>query len=431
MPRYFRQDLQDEASFSEPPTEPLEGLQPLRRSRWEAPMRAQDRVPAVSRRILMQIPMGQRRNPGWRFTSGAPSAANPVAYGVGRAQLTSGHVLRASILYIPSGGVGGDIVTPDEARGTISLDITWTAEDATTETDTIEIDLPASTNDNFEALTGAGEGFGELLARRVTIIPPVDFTDAAEANRWTASPTVEIDAFQIGGSRVVDFVLYEVPYQATYESDDTTWASHLFALEDLDSPSQAASNRPRTRRSETSPDGNPRGGTRLTMDVAREQRERFGPCLLTWGNYTEDAATATVGLQALQRVGSGANLVNLFDASLTAYDATREGLSVSCGGYARPYRDNNGQILGTEDAAAAIPVVFRVYGDATAAVRVRLMTSESSWVEVEMSTTTQWYEGWGYLHVGINPSEQTVAQVFVDGAQTVDVLGFELQLLRP
>ena len=85
---------------------------------------------------------------------------------------------------------------------------------------------------------------------------------------------------------------------------------------------------------------------------------------------------------------------------------------------------------------AAVPVVWRVYGAAKHPCRLRLMTAEHSWVEVELSTSGGWHEGWGWLTVGINPSDPVVAQVFVDaiGASggsvpAVDVLGFELELM--
>lgn len=429
MARYWNQDLRGEGDHATPPTEPLEGLQPLRRDRWEAVMRGQDKVCVTSRRVVMQVGCGTAT--GWRFTSGAPSEGAQIAYGVCRARLTSGCFLRGSVLFEPAGGVGGDTATPDLAGGSVHMDLTWTAEDTTTETDEIDVSFPTSILDDFDEATGDGEAWGHLYRLDFDILPPVDLTDDAEANRWTISPTVAIDAYQVGGPRIVDFVLYEVPYGVTFESDDTEWSSHVFATGDVDDASQASSPRPRTRRSETSPDGNPRGGTRLTMDVAREQRLRFGPSLLTWGNYQEDTSTFNTGLVALTRTGSSSNLVGLFDSSMTAYDADREGLSVSCGGYARPYRDTNGHVLGTEDAEAAVPVVFRVYGSSDAStVRLRLMTADHSWVEVELTTTTGWHEGWGWLKVGINPSDPVVAQVFVDGPQDAEVFGFQLELMR-
>ncbi len=392
-------------------------------------MRAQDSIPVTTRKPVIQASVGPAS--GWRFVSGAPSASAEIPYLVGRARLTSGCFLRCSVLWAPSGGVGGDTVTPDLAGGTLHLDVTWTAEDTTTETYEVEVEFAASIRDDFDAASAAGEAWGEIYRTDIDITPPVDLDDEAEANRWTISPTVEIDGYQIGGTRLIDVVFYEVPHGVTYESDDTEWASHVFATGDISAPSQSSSNRPRTRRSETSPDGNPRGGTRQTMAVAREQRLRFGPCLLKWGNYQETTSGASTGLVSLDRTGSSSNLVGLFDSTMTAYDADREGLSVSCGGYARPYRDNNGHVLNNEDAEAAVPVVFRVYGEATSGTpRVLLMTAEHSWVEVEMSTTIGWHEGWGWLKVGINPSDPVVAQVFVDGAQTVEVYGFELELMR-
>ncbi len=431
MARYWRQDISGLGAPATPSAEPLGGLTPLDRSRWEAPMRGQDRVAPTSRRVVMQVSAGA--DAGWRFVSGAPTAGAQIAYGVGRARLTSGCFLRGSVLFLPSGGVGGDTVTPDLAEGTLRLIVTWTAEDATTETHTVNVDLPVSADETFDVASGNGAAWGELRSLQFTLQPPVDLSDDAEANRWSISPTVEIDAYQVGGSRIVDLCLYEEPVQVCMESDDTTWTSHIFGVGDVDAATQAASVRPITRRSETTPDGNPRGGTRQVMDVAREQRERFGPLLCAWGNYQEVTSTATVGLVGLSRVGSATNMVGLFDVTQTGYDATREGLSVSCGGYARDYRGNSGHLLGAEDAEAVIPVVFRVYGEVDGTpgptARIRLHTSDHSWVEVELTTTAGWHEGWGQLKVGINPSDPIVAQVFVDGDETVEIYGFTLQRL--
>lgn len=394
-------------------------------------MRAQDTVATVGRRVIMEVNCGAVRTGGWRFTSGGPSSSDSteVAYGLGRARLTSGNFLRASVLFLPSGGVG-QTATPTDAFGRIRLRITWTAEDATVETHDVDLELVASTNEDFDELTGDGAAFGELRELSTVITPPVDLTDDAEANRWTISPTVEIEAYMVGAPRIVDFCVHETPWSVVMESDDTSWTSHVFATGTIDAESQVASQRPRLRRSETSPDGNPRGGTQHTVAVAREQRQRFGPALLSWGHYQETTSSATTGLVALQRTGSAANLVGLFDETQTAYDADREGLSVACGGYARGYRDTNGHLLGVEDAEAAIPVVFRLYGTASAACRVRLMTSESSWVEVTVTTgANAWHEGWGWLKVGINPSDVRVAQVFVDGDADVEVYAFSVERL--
>ena len=429
MARYFKQDIQGESDPSTPPYDPLGGLQSMRRDRWEAPMRAQDTVATVGRRVILEASAGAAS--GWRFNSGGPSSSDTaeVAYAVGRSRLTSGNFLRASVLFLPSGGVG-QTATPTEAFGRLRLRITWTAEDATTETHDVDIELVASTNEDYDELTGAGAAFGELRELSTTITPPVDLTDDAEANRWTVSPTVDVEVYMVGAPRVVDFCLHETPHQVVMESDDASWASHIFATEAIDAESQAASQRPRLRRNETSPDGNPRGGTQQTLSVAREQRSRFGPALLSWGHYQEATSSATAGLVALQRAGSAANLVGLFDASQTAYDPDREGLSVSCGGYARGYRDTNGHLLGTEDTEAAIPVVFRLFGTATASCRVRLMTADHSWVEVTVGPgTNDWYEGWGWLKVGLSPSDVRVAQVFVDGNATVSVLAFSVERL--
>ena len=436
MARYWRQDITGLGAPATPPVGPLGGLQPLSRARWESPMRGQDRVGVTSRRVVMQI--GAGADTGWRFVSGAPDPDTQVAYGVSLSQLTSGCLLRGSVLYLPSGGVGlspAEIAAgnpPEEGGGTLRLIVTWTADDATTETHTVNVDLPVSVEEEFEVATGNGAAWGELRSLQFALRPPVDFADDAEANRWTVSPTVEIDAYQVGGSRIVDFCLYEEPVQICMESDDTDWTSHVFGVGDVDASTQAASVRPRTRRSETTPDGNPRGGTRHTMDVAREQRERFGPMLCAWGNYQEATGDEDTGLVGLSRVGSASSMVGLFDVTQTAYDADREGLSVSCGGYARDWRGNSAGLLGTEDAEAVIPVAFRVYGEVTGVsgtARIRLHTSDHSWVEVELTTTVGWHDGWGQLKVGINPSDPIVAQVFVDGDETVEVYGFTLQRL--
>jgi hypothetical protein len=421
LARYWRQDISESGEAFTPPTDTLEGLQPMRRDPWEIVMRSQDTTCTIGRRVLAESGVGPVSDGQWRFDTGQPSSGAELDFHRCNVRLTPGSMLQVSVLYLPSGGVDGTPNNPDGAMGRLRLQLTWTADDATTETQDYDIALPNSTNDNFDELSGAGAAWGELRELSLVIIPPVDLTDDAEGNRWTISPQVECHTVYMGGARVVDFCIFERPYQAVMESDDTEWCSHVFATGDMEAASGAASQRPRERRSETSPDGNPRGGTRLTMDVAREQRLRMAPMLCTWGAYQEDNATHNTDYTPPSVTGSSSNLVCLFDSTLTSYDATREGLSVACGGYARDYIRNNGHILGTEDAAAAVPVLLRVYADSTAAVELRLMTSADSWVSVDLTTTEGWHEGWGYLRVGLNPSDPTVAQVFVNGSATVDV----------
>lgn len=429
MARFFRQNIQTLGDPTTPPADPLTGLQPLRRERWESVMRAQDTVCGVGRRVILQTNVGQTAQGSnesqWRFASGEASQ-DEVVFSAGRARLTSGCFLRASVLYLPSGGVGG--TPPTGAFGTLRLRFVWPAEDADEQHD-VDIELSPSTVDGFGTLTGSGAAFTELRELVRTITPPVDLSVAAVANRWTVSPTVDVEAFFVGAARVVDFALFEVPYQVCFESDDATWTSHIFSVDDPGGPSNAASPRPRTRRSETSPDGNPRGGTLQTIAVAREQRQRFGPVLLSWDNYQEATSDENSGLEAISRAGSSSALVGLLDGSMSAYDADREGLSVSCGGYARPWRDNNGHALGAADAEAAVPVIFRVLGwTSVGTTDVRLMTSSHDWVTATLGTDVGWYEGWGWLKVGINPSDITVAQVFVAGAGTVSVFAFECEV---
>lgn len=420
MARYWRQDIRGLGAPATPPVEPLGGLQPLDRSRWEAPMRGQDRVAPTSRRIIMQA--GIASGGTWRFAALSDTGARPYAYS--RARLTSGCFLRGTVAFLPAGSAG--IFDNFYGAGALQLDVTWTADDATTETHTVTVSFPVSTRALFAVSTADGAAFGEMRTLDFVIRPPVDLTTALEANRWTVSPTVEILAQQVDAARIVDLAIYEEPVQVCFESDDADWSSHVFGVGDVDSSTGAASARPRTRRSETDPDGNPRGGARQTMDVARAQRERFGPSLIRWTNYQE----GTGNLAALQRTGTASGLVGLFDVSQTAWDPDLPGLSVSCGGYAREWRHNNAGLLGTEDAEAVIPVVFGVYGSTSSGTtRVRFQTSEHSWVECLLTTTAGWREAWGHLKVGLNASDPVIGQVFVQGAQTVDVSGFTLEVL--
>ena len=391
-------------------------------------MRAQDTTCTLGRRIIMQVGLGPADD--WRPLV---ESHNQVLYGRTRARLTSGSMLRVQVVYVP----GGPLVSGEGLSGQLDLAITWTADDATVETHTVELPLEVSANTDHAALTGAGEAWGEARTLVRTITPPVDLTDDVEANRWTISPSVEIDAYTRGSVRIVDFIVFEVPFQVSMESDDAEWTSHVFATGEIGDSSGAASNRPRTRRSETDPDGNPRGGTLLTMDVAAQQRQRFGPYLLRWTNYQETLAAPAIGLdpstglEPLEVTGSSSELRCIFDITLTEHDPAREGLSVACGGYARPYRDSNGHVLGTEDAEAAIRVLFRVYGSVSAGTgRVLCKTAEDSWVEVTLTTSNGWHEGWGWMQVGLNPSDVTVAQVFVEGSATFSIEAFTLEHYR-
>ncbi len=440
MPRYFAQNLVDEGEPASPSPEPLTGLRPLNREPWTAVMRGQDRLVATSRRVLGEIHVGQSTSE-WRHGGGGntPAPGGNVVMGHMRFRLTPGCFPRVAILHLPSGGVGG-ISTDDSVEGregTIRIASTWVPNTGSTLNATEDISLALASDVDGGISNSAGRSWQELQLTERAILPPVDLTDESALNSFSVGQDVTLEIRQIGAPRVVDLVVFEEPYGVSFEADDPNWTSHVYAQGLPDSTSGAAGQRPMVRRSETSPDGNPRGGGRHTLDVSWSQGELLGPTLISWTAYEEADQGVQQDAQGPGLAVATSTFTSLMDGVSTAYNADAPGWSVSVGGHGRLWRGNSAHALGSADVACSVPVRVRAYLVSGANYGVpgsggsilRLHTNEWSFVELRQAAETEgWVEAYGHLLVGLNGDDFVVAQIFATCGQFVTLHALEIQV---
>lgn len=425
MPVYWRQLLGGLGHRVEPNTVPLNGLQLMRRGPVEAVMRAQDRVVGMSRRVICSA--GLRGSETFRAPSTDPTAVagtHPTTtarrmIAAGSVDLTPGCFLRAWAVVVPSGETQISGTTPGGAQGSIEFDCSWTDRDGTTITTSHSQPLPSST-----ATYGAepAQMWLGMFAYELTIAPP-DLGDVAELRRWSRHVNVEVLVYAVAGARPVDVVVFEQPGAVAFEADDDgeEWCSHLYAP---GTPANATLPllAPWQRHSETSPDGDPRGGTLHMLDVHHAQHSRLGPVIMSWSGASESDGSerARVTSTTFTEVAGGGS---------TSFDLDEPGLGVGTGGHARRHSSNSTHVL--RGRVAAIPVIVRVYASADVGDGVlRVHTRADSYIDVAIPQgSAAWHTAAGWLEVGINPDDtaelrgQMLARSFDNPDADVEVFG--------
>jgi hypothetical protein len=409
MAKYFKQRLDGLGNGVSPPVESLNGLQLLRRGPVEAMLRAQDHVPALSRRLVASG--GLRGSETWFTPDTDPEALagthpQPTTrrlIGAGCVDLTPGCMLRAWVCAVPSGETQISPINADAsgAQGRCEVDVIWTDATGATVTTTHGVQLPAS-----EEQYGAEPSpmFANLYEYELHIKPPGTH-QVAELRRWCQHVNVDVRIYAVGGARIVDANVHEYPNAVAFEADDagSQWTSHVYAGFRPNGPAAGLSH-PYQRFSETSPDGDPRGGTWHVSDVHHAQMARLGPILFSWcaareSDGSEDVTTASASLVALEGGGS------------TTFDLTEPGLPCGTGGYARRQSSNSAYVL--RGRVAAIPVIVRVLArSSTSNGTVRVQTRYDSYIDVSIpDNTLNWKCTNEWLEVGITPDDTSALLV--------------------
>lgn len=416
---YKRQTTVAVDAAQKPQISPLTGGKLAKRSRVSAVMRAQDKVGALSRRIIGAQSLAGATS--WSVPSTDPDGA-PQTYPLTdevravhrlRCDVTPGCFLRLWVMYIPSGATQIEVnplfdYDPGPAGGRLQVDVTWTDQAGSTEDTVHEIPLVPSSQ------TYSGEPADPWASVRVAgiwVMSPTDVDDTATLARWTEHVHAEITISHVGGCRVVDAVVHEYPYALAREVDDDAdlWTAHLFASEypDGDAPKLTW---PLQRASETTPDGDPRLGSWHLLDVANAQRQRLGPMLFSWTAWNETDADVTVTeIPVVQTTST--SLVRLFDGG-AGYDPTQAGFSLC--NYARAYAENHPY---WSTNVASIPVLVCAYAateDEGAAGTLRLQSSESSWIDVPITDREfGWWFGFGHLRCPVGVGDDVVCQPLI------------------
>lgn len=405
----------------DPVTPAIGGLVPLSPVRWApagALMRAQDTVPATSRRILARWSLSGAADwtqpRGTDDPNGGPG--NPQAYpddtwrvlGTFSAHVTPGCELVAYVVRCPSGivheDIGGGTYNLDGIWGQARLGVTWSNGASSTGPHYRAAQIPGTQNGTYGGgeNTGAGQNWG--LAKVTSLgrhRPPTFLTTPADAAIYSEWSDVVLELAVRGGVRIVELVVYEQPIAHTTVNDDDGLTS-VHAMPVTLAPLTPG---PLTK----SPDGatyeEHRFGTRRTMQVAERQSERLGPRIMTWTCYDESDTDIWAQAEGNPVTRSG-TFVHLLDSTVvpSAYAQTTPGWIVGSA-YAQLARLCDPTCI-ARGAFAAIPVRVRVDASRSAGTgTVRVQCGPYDWVDVSVTGGRATYEWTGIIEGQVYPDD--------------------------
>lgn len=229
------------SALPKPDIESLVGLRPFVESPWTGVLRAQDKVSALSRRILLS--WGKRGDAEWRVPNTDPTGTSRTHpdrttwYVVARTRVsvTPGCFLQAHIAYVPSGETQRESTSaelaidsmtthrPDGAAGWIRVTVTWYDRASGSETTTVERFLEGSTLEYGAEDTTAGGLWRTLRQTSIDEIAPPDVhDDTSELARFSRHIVADIVVEHRGSPRVVDAHIHEIPVAVAFDvgSDD-------------------------------------------------------------------------------------------------------------------------------------------------------------------------------------------------------------------
>lgn len=423
MPTYRKQTLGQGGSVA-PAVPPLGALKPMLAQPAVEVMRALDRVAQQGRRVVASL--GVQGTDEWGVSEDNPDATPAAIYpdrtswrerARFRFELTPGHTLVARGWCLPAGEtqvmrlvLGTPFWFSDGRHGRIRIAATFTARDATTSIVTKTITTPASTLQYGSTDHSAGAVFRDMAELGPIEIVPSGFLTNAATQRLFSSQhcTVDLVLSVQGSCRVGDFYVYETPAsEVCVDTDGVTYRTRGYLAGTPDAP-HVLPKFPRYRNSAL----DLRGGTYGLLATAAAQRQRLGPMLLHWTAFEETLSTFATDFAA--RTTTSDTFVDVIDPTLTSWSASSPGFSVSCGGYARDWKDAGYFVF--RDRTAAIPVLVRVRGRGITAgtSTVRVQTSACSFVDVVLPVgSTDWQESYGWLEVGISPDQASNAMIFM------------------
>ncbi len=430
------------------PTSPaLGGLRPnsvMRFAPFGAVMRAQDTVPATSRRIVASWSLSGAVDwaqpagtvdPGVNAPTGHVYPANDVwrTLGTFRSKVTPGCELWAHVLYCPAGlvqrDVGGGVnFEANGAWAEFRVQVEWASAGNTIlggAGTAYTVLMEGSTKGTYGGLenTGRGQNWTTLQRKRITGMRQPSFvTDPAVAAEFSEWPDTEIILSIRGGARVVAAVVYEMPKAHVTEHDYAGLTSVVAMPAGLGKLTPV----PMVK----SPDGatyeEHRFGTLRMMQVAERQSERLGPRPFQLTTWREDSHDVTADTEGDAITTTSATFVDLFDSTITTWSVDNPGFIIA-GSHAQLHR-LTGTLIGDGDFAV-IPVRVRVDAGRSAGTgTVRIQTSLNEWVDVAITGARGWYTAVGYLRSQVFPDESiATAQVFIrTTAGTLSIYGISV-----
>lgn len=407
MAKYFRHDLTYVDGAPSVPMGPLKGGEIARSSRAFAVFNGLDEIPALGRRVLCSS--GCWGSDAFASETISPSGGTSRIVSVTKAALTPGYMLTASCLYVPSGPVSSG-----ESEGQITIDVTWTSYDGQTESTTSKMNLAGE-----DALPSPHAL--ALRTKRLARITPQSLAAVATTREWSRHGTVEITVSYVGNPRVVDFSISEVPYMLACEADDDA----SFRVSGFYSGAQPDGGGPQPpiplqRFSETSSDGDFRGGSWQILDQIQAQQKRFNSMIFQWTGYAEENASATAegfvtvdqNTSTWVRIPDGATDTD----PLVLAASDQPGWSLCSAAYSRPYNENHTYAM-ANNGAVRVRCGIRTDTDfADQDFEARIYSTDYSYISIEgtaLQGDKQHTEKIGWLECGQGPGDFRSAKLLV------------------
>lgn len=374
------------------------GGRPLHWAPWSKVLAAQDDVVGSAHRVVASVGCfageGDDHVP---VTSNVASMISRVTYAVHTAhvRMTPGNYLEAMILALPSGVTKDPVAVEAEgATGRVDIDVTFTnggeSDAISRETQLVPSNLA---NGGF-----GGEAWPLLRKYRVPNIRPDgaggDIEIMSDYAEWTE---VEIDISFYGGARPVDCCLFERGwYHAQPASPSERKSCHAYVV-GATPPELPHTPGPQEARADGNTHSEGRFGTHQTLDVVQRQSERLGPRICSWSSFTPDTFSAATTSQQPHDFTGTTSFADLFDSSITSWDADNPGWLVEGAG-AQLWRYCDGDLkLGSGRAVIPVRIKVRAEVDANSGT-LRFQSSETEWIDIVVSATSPTvYTRFGFL----------------------------------
>ena len=411
MAKYYRHYLDKIDSPPDVPIGPLKGGKVALSSRASAVFDGLDKIVGLGNRVVLE----QSTSGSDLWSGEASTPSNTVERRIARTRfdLTPGHFLGLSVMYVLSG-----ITSADGSQGRVHIDIDWTDRGGTTTTTrhTLELSATASAQSDLWARIRTGK----LSIRPGSVVGIVTSRDWSRHTHVNATASIE------GSAKIIDLILYEKPHSMALEADDDDdyWTSGFFSSHD---PEGATPNLPYPiqRQSETSPDGDRRRGSWQVMDQVHAQQLRMGPAIVNWtarveehdGSVTpdNDYIETTLATNLWTRIPDGAQdtdpLVLMADG--------QPGWSMATGAYARPVSENS-QVSMATSGSIPVRIWIAISSDdptLTQDYEIRIYTSEWSYIALSGTApgtsagtnSATWITAYGHLRCGQGPGDNVHA----------------------
>ncbi|WP_434424627.1 hypothetical protein [Nannocystis pusilla] len=386
----------------------VRGGMPAQRTYAQRVCREQDTLVTVGRRILaaagieggsnFSIPNGTDPDGGSQVYPGKNFERTRLEV---IQRLTPGCRLRVEGLALPSGpnstttGIGS--WWSDGRYGALVVEVVY-SNGINQYTRRVELPVPSSGETNG----GEPEAFaGSWMRVLSTIIPHPNEVEDAPA--FSGEVDVLVSIISKGSLRLVDAVVYEVPYELHHDDTHREGMIHLaqgnypsaYALTGQNLPTDA------------------RFGARQNLKTLNDQRQLWGPTLVQWSSWDETTAGVT-DADPDPLIISSTSFVGLPYSGLTTYSTSNPGWSVSSGGTARCAEWSG--ILELRERVGVIPVVVRVYARVQTAGDigiVRFQSAPHSYCDLQVTSTSYgWISGLWWVACPIHQNIQSVLQMF-------------------